>query len=143
MTIPLPQALTTTRCPARRALIVAVSLFALAEGCRAADHTGPVCSPTLGEAVAVIVRDAETGAPLATEARGVVQEGAYVDSLRLEPLQRPTQWTLVGGGDRAGTYTVAVERQGFRPWQRSGVVVGRGACGVETVTLTADLEPSP
>jgi len=139
----VPQELTITRRPARRVLIMALSLFTVAEACRAADHTGPVCAPTLGEAVAVVVRDAQTGAPLAAEARGVVQEGSYVDSLRPEPLQQPTQWTLVGGGDRAGTYTVVVEHQGSVPWQRSGVVVNRGACGVETVTLTADLEPGP
>jgi hypothetical protein len=52
-------------------------------------------------------------------------------------------WTLVGGGGRAGTYTVTVERQGAKPWQRGGVVVRRAACGVMTVTLVADLEPSP
>lgn len=143
MTIPLPQDLIATLRRARRAVIMAGSLCAMTGACRAADHTGPVCGPTLGEAVAVVVRDARTGAPLATDARGAVQEGVYVDSLRLEPLQQPTQWTLVGGGDRAGTYTVAVERQGYGPWQRSGVIVGRGKCGVETVTLTADLEPSP
>jgi hypothetical protein len=91
----------------------------------------------------VFVRDAQTGVPLAAEARGVVQEGAYVDSLRLDPLQHPPQSTLVGGGNRAGTYTVTVERQGSRPWQRSGVVVGRGACGIVTVTLVAELEPNP
>ena len=150
MPVPLAQHLTTTQRltstirRARRAVTMAVSLSAFAGGCGADDYnTGPVCSPTLGEAIAIVVRDAQTGAPLAAEARGVVQDGAYVDSLRLEPLQQPTEWMLVGGGNRAGTYTVVVERQGSRPWRRTGVVVGRGVCGVSTVTLVADLEPSP
>jgi hypothetical protein len=124
-------------------VMTAVVLPALAGGCRSADHTGPICAPTLGEAIAVIVRDARTGAPLAAGARGAVQEGSYVDSLRPEPLEQPTARTLVGGGDRAGTYTVTVARVGAQPWQRTGVVVGRGACGVATVTLVANLEPNP
>lgn len=127
----------------RSAALAALLPSMLAAGCRAADRMGPACSPRLpGHAVAVVVRDAATGAPLADGARGAVRDGAFIDSLRPESPQAPVQWTLVGGGERAGTYTVTVERQGARPWRRDGVVVHRGACGVVTETLTADLEPS-
>jgi hypothetical protein len=125
----------------RRALAgLATGLLA---GCRGAGPAGPVCAPTLGEAVAIGVRDARTGAPLAAGARGAVAEAAFVDSLRPMPLESPAGRTLVGGGDRAGTYTVTVERAGYRPWRADAVRVTRGACGVSTVGLVAALEAAP
>ena len=108
-------------------------------GCR---HAAAPCAPTHGEAVAVAVRDARTGAAL-VGARGTVAEGAFLDSLRVREFANPVGNILTGGGGRAGTYAVTVERASYRTWRRDGVRVRPGACGVVTATLVADLEPAP
>jgi hypothetical protein len=42
--------------------------------------------------------------------------------------------------ERAGTYTVTVEQQGYRPWSRSGVRVTKDECHVRGVSITARLQ---
>jgi hypothetical protein len=44
--------------------------------------------------------------------------------------------------EKAGTYTVTVERSDYRPWIRANVKVTRGDCHVATVSFTALLQPS-
>lgn len=125
-----------------RRAILALALAPLL-GCHGDRSLGVVCAPTLGEAVVVLLRDAGTGTPLADGARGAVTEGSFVDSLRAMPLEGPPRRTLVGGRDREGTYVVTVDRQGYRPWRADAVRVTRGVCGVNTVGLVAELQPSP
>lgn len=43
--------------------------------------------------------------------------------------------------ERAGTYDVTAEKEGFSTWSRSDVDVPEGRCGPETVELTARLTP--
>jgi hypothetical protein len=45
--------------------------------------------------------------------------------------------------EKAGTYSVTVEKAGYRTWLRSDVRVTSDRCHVQTVSLTALLQPLP
>ena len=96
----------------------------------------PYCTAEFRYGIVVEARDAATNAPL-TGARGAVREGAYVDSL--------SGLAQVGvghaAGERAGVYSVEVERAGFATWRVGDVVVSADRCHVRTVRLVARLQP--
>lgn len=118
--------------------VVGVSLVSVAVGCRDSASSEPiVCTADFRMAIVVAVRDSITGEPRATGAAGVVRDGAYTDSLRGANL------TLSGAPERAGTYTVTIERPGYHTWSVGGIQVTRNACHVNTAQLTARLVPSP
>ena len=48
---------------------------------------------------------------------------------------------LIGAWERAGSYTVTVEKPGFRPWVRDDVEVEAGECHVVPIRLDAVLSP--
>jgi len=73
---------------------------------------------------------------------GSVRDGGFVDSLRVSSWKGDTLLSVQAGGGRPGTYDVLVRIEGYRDRQMFGVVVERGFCGVETVTLEAVLQPS-
>ena len=98
-----------------------------------------VCTTDVHPAVAVDVRAAATGAPLAESAAGVLRDGAYVDSMR--PWKLDNQ--LGGAFERPGVYSVEIQRPGYALWQRTGVRVRSGSCHVQTVTIRADLISEP
>lgn len=137
-----------TRLAGRRATpdrVGAIGLcVVLLAACDGQSSTGLVCAPTLGEAVSLVAVDRRTGTPLpAAGSRGAVTEGSYIDSLRPALLEGAAGINLYGGGDRAGVYVVTLEHPGYVSWERTGVVVTRGRCGVSTVALRAELEPAP
>jgi hypothetical protein len=94
--------------------------------------------------VAVEIRDGFDDTPLAEAARGAVQEGSFIDSLR--PYGTVGNGVLVsraGADERAGVYSVTVEHDGYGEWRRDGVRVGSDECHVETVLLSAYLQRTP
>ena len=101
------------------------------------------CDTGISPAVEALIRDAATGAPLAAEARGAVEEGTFIDSLR--PGESNAELELisrVAADERPGRYTVKIEHAGYERWQ--GIAwVRRNDCGAVPVTLTAELEPLP
>lgn len=44
--------------------------------------------------------------------------------------------------EKPGTYAVTVEQTGYRLWTRGNVPVTRDECHVQTVSLTAPIQPS-
>jgi hypothetical protein len=105
------------------------------------------CPAVINPAVVVEIRDAQTQAPLANDARGAVHDGAYVDSLV------PFEGTGSGAGplllfsrraadERPGSYSVEVNHPGYRAWTMSGVRVFTGQCGVKTHRVSALLRPA-
>jgi hypothetical protein len=73
------------------------------------------CTASVEPAVIVEIRDARSGAPLAADARGVVRDGSFVDSLRPSEFARAEAATLYSrraADERAGTYAVEVQRAG-------------------------------
>ena len=90
-------------------------------------------------------RARRVAAALAANARGVVRDGAFVDSLR--PYESSSGlatdlFSRQAAGERAGTYTVEVEHDGYQPWTIAGVRASRGVCHVETRRLAANLQPA-
>jgi hypothetical protein len=108
--------------------------------CLAGCDTEPAaCTEEVRPGVVVEIRDAFDDTPLANEARGVVQDGSFIDSLR--PYGSVENGTLVSraaAAERPGTYEVTVQREGYLPWV-GGAVVRHDACHVETVVLSVYL----
>ena len=115
-------------------------LLALLAGCYEGDTTGPiVCTDQFVYGLTVTVRDQSTGAGRADNATLTLREGTYEEVVT-------EAWdgtTMVGAGERPGTYTVTVEHPGYATWTRSGVVITADECHVIPVSLTAELVPIP
>jgi hypothetical protein len=114
-------------------------------GCHFLAPTDPVvCLGVISRAIEVEVRDAETGQPAAHGAVGIAREGNFVDSLQISGwMSYPSaESALMLGGveERPGLYSIRVEKDGYEPWERSGVRADKDACGVITVRLRAYLE---
>lgn len=119
-------------------LTVGASLLLLV-GC---DFGNPICPAVVEPAVVVEVRNAETDAPEAQNAEGILTNGSSVDTMHVTT-ETPNGIPLaLAGMGRAGTYTILIEMTGFKTWAREGVHVEEGTCGPETETLTARLEPT-
>jgi hypothetical protein len=121
---------------------------ATAAACRESTEPRSVdCTLNTLPAVEVEIRDGRNGALLTAGARGAVHEGPYLDSLRphfsVAPLGPTLMVTRAAASERAGTYTVEVEHPGYIRWSRSPVLVWRDECHVQTVKLTAWLQPAP
>lgn len=83
------------------------------------------------------VRDSATNAAVGRGSRIIARDGAYTfTSERTSESDGP--YPLIG--ERAGTYIVTVEQQGYRPWARSVTVTG-DECHVHSVSVTALLQP--
>jgi hypothetical protein len=123
-----------------------VLLAATLVACRNPLDEDPIaCTANVQPAVVVEIRDARDGRALAANARGVVRDGAFVDSLR--PYESSSGlatdlFSRQAAGERAGTYTVEVEHDGYQPWTIAGVRASRGVCHVETRRLAANLQPA-
>jgi hypothetical protein len=113
-------------------------LTLLLAGCPSANPVA--CTAEAIASVTVELHDAVTGSPIAQGARGMLREGAYTDSMvALGPatLMPAQTW------ERAGTYTVTVEKPGYQGATRENVVVARGRCHVDGQLLRIDLQPLP
>ena len=104
--------------------------------------SGPIAYCDIARiAIEVSVLDSVSAAPLADGTKGVVRNTSRgtVDSL-----QHLTSQMLYGGTE-LGVYDVSLERAGYRPWARSGVVVNQtGSCGEpKPAALVARLQPLP
>lgn len=121
-------------------------LFAcgLVAGTTTSCGTEPTCTLDVLPAVVVEIRDGFDDAPLAETARGAVQQGEFVDSLR--PYGAVGNGVLISraaADERAGIYSVTVAHDGYAAWRRDGVRVRRDECHVETVHLSAYLQRAP
>ena len=118
----------------RNVLIVAGA--ALSPGCNSL--TGNVCTDEARAAISVEALDSITNAPVGADARIIASDGAFADTvITVEDFDGP--YGLAH--ERAGSYTVTVEQEGYAPWSRSDVQVTRDECHVRTVRLTALLQP--
>jgi hypothetical protein len=117
-----------------------VLLCALASsGCRLGSEA---CDTGVEPAIDVVITDALTGAPLATDAVALVEAGTFVDSL--QPHRGDGSGQLISRASTRtppGTYIVRVTHEGYEPWVLANVPVRAGNCGMETRLLTAELQP--
>ena len=113
-----------------RAVVVLVALTA----CQAPERL--VCSP-VGPAVDMTVHDSVTNAPAATGARGAAELAGNIDSLMVSGPERMIshEWA------KPGTYTVRIEKAGYRPWSAILTAPPGGVCGTSGVQADARLQP--
>lgn len=109
------------------------------------DSSGGIgCTANIVDGIVVKVYDARTHVPIAGSAVGKLRDGSYTETLRPFSFDASgTAISLSGAAERAGTYTVRIEKPGYTPFERQNVVVTRGICHVDVTTLTADLQPIP
>jgi hypothetical protein len=101
------------------------------------DDNGLVCTAQAVPAITVLVVDSLTNrTPPFIGVWARARDGAYSDST--------ASWFTSQGGlrlslayEHRGTLDVTVQVTGYRPWQKSGVVVTGDKCHVTTVLLTA------
>lgn len=109
------------------------------------DITG--CDAILIPALRIEIVDASTGVWKADSATGWAQrQGGASEPLRVAAWRTgatgDTITHLGVDGTGGGEYTVHVERNGYLSWDRQGLEVQSGSCGVEkTNNLKAALEP--
>lgn len=135
--------MTTIPGPRGAAALLALGAVLAAAACDDASLEPIACTAVAMPAVVVRVHDALSGAPLVAGVSLVLQDGAFVDSVRVGD---PPPWygetiTTPRTYERPGTYEVRVRREGYGPWARAGVVVRADACHVATVTLDVGLLP--
>ena len=93
------------------------------------------CNLNLVYGLIIVVTDSSSGAPLGgVETIVEVRDGAYVDTLP------PFGNEYSGAGERPGTYSVKVQRSGYRVWQSSGIRVREDDCHVIPVRVSARLQ---
>jgi len=109
------------------------------------DSLEPACLPVERPAVEVEIRDAQTDEFRADSARGVAQDGTYADSLQIVRYHGAeiVPAALGGAYGRPGTYTLRIERAGYRPWDTVGIHVPADRCGPITVLVVARLSRLP
>ena len=86
--------------------------------------------------VSVQVVDAASGTALAEGSTMTLRDGDYVETTSESFDGR----TLVGAGERAGTYIITVAREGYHSWVLTDVEVTEDECHVDPVSLLAELE---
>lgn len=114
-------------------------LFGLAAGCRESPNPGPVCTMIFVYGLSVEVRDAVTGAGIASGAVVVARDGSYSETLESGPADSVS---VHGAGERAGTYTIIVTRPGYAAWTSPPVTVTADECHVHPEVVQARLAPA-
>ena len=107
-----------------------------------AGSTSPVCTQEFRPGLVVYVKDSVTKAGAASGASLVVREGSYKDSVAAPTTPDQDNFPLSAAGERSGTYQVTVSKTGYAVWQQNNVRVTSNVCHVNTVTLTALLQPT-
>jgi hypothetical protein len=119
-------------------------LVSLTTAC--SDPGGPICTAESRPALVIEVRDRVSNQFIPALARGVVQDGAFQDSLRLSGMtgdDPPVPVSYAAAFERRGVYTVSLQVDGYHRWDTSGIAVSRDECHVRTVGLSAALQPRP
>lgn len=116
-------------------------LIGVAVGCSTIGAPDRACTAIAVAGVQAVVRDSASGVRAASGARLVVRDGTYADSTSV-PANRPDldQFALAAAYERAGTYSVTVQKAGYRTWARDGVRVTKGECHVITAVLDVLLQ---
>lgn len=129
--------------------LVACTLAAIALSCSSSHDDDPgtggngvLCPLWIAPGIMLEVRNAVTGLPAACGASGKAEGEGLIQPLSTGvDCNLAPDYLYLSGIDRVGTFTVTVERPGYRSWVRDGIDVMGGPCGLLTVQLRADLEP--
>ncbi|MEO8478554.1 MAG: hypothetical protein ABI542_02900 [Gemmatimonadota bacterium] len=100
---------------------------------------------TLGDpkfAIEVSFHDDVTRVRLTGSTPGMIQDGAYHDSLRASAVDtNGLVAQMAAGRGRRGTYQLTAKREGYQAYSQSGIRVNSYDCGVAPVFLFVYLTP--
>ena len=120
------------RNPAAGAILLLMSVSV--GGC-SGSPSGVVCTDEFAYGISIHVSDAATGAPITSGLSGTLTDGSYHENM----MPWPSGATLVGAGERKGTYAATVSAPGYQTWQKDGIQVGANECHVVGVSVDAKL----
>jgi hypothetical protein len=102
-----------------------------------------ICTDESRPAIVVEIRNRVSDEYLSVVPKGVVRDGAFEDSLVTagETLEATRVATMSAAHERAGTYLVQLEADGYLPWDTSNVRVFADECHVITEEFIARLQP--
>ena len=92
--------------------------------------------------ISVKILDAESGRIAVCDATVWFLQGSYAEKVEnpCGAIPDSLQWPyVIGAAERAGTYTVLVNKAGYVPWVLTNVEVTEDDCHVHTVDLVARL----
>ena len=98
-----------------------------------------VCTEQFVYGLNVIVLDATSGNPLVEGVEVKAVDGSFQETLQLIP---GLEYSFAGAGERAGTYTVTITKDGYQTYISSPIVVTRDFCHVIPQSLTVNLQPN-
>jgi hypothetical protein len=122
--------------PRRQIRLVFGTLGLMALGACTSNTDPVICTADLRAGLVVTVLDSASGQAIASSSLVVARQGTFADTARVS--SAATYGLLY---ERAGVYDVTVSHAGYRDWHRSGVTVPADRCHVQTVALTARLQP--
>ena len=97
------------------------------------DDQGVICTANLVYGLSVTLTDADTGAPI-SGATLTLTEGDFS-----EVMMELDAGQYVGAGERAGTYRLTIEADGFAPRTEENIVITANVCHVNPVALPISL----
>ena len=98
---------------------------------------GPDCTADFRYGLSIVVLDG-SGAPAAEGAVGIARDGDHEETLMVLGVD-----TMVGAGERPGTYDITISKTGYMTWAAGNVTVTADECHVIGVSLQANLIPVP
>jgi hypothetical protein len=98
---------------------------------------GPGCTEDFRYGLNITVLDG-SGEPVAQGSIGIAKDGSHEETLEIIGAE-----TMVGAGERPGTYDVTISRTGHMTWSAENVTVTADECHVIPVSLQANLIPVP
>jgi hypothetical protein len=120
----------------RDSFLPSLRIVALGAFLTACDERPTVCNYNLVYGLTIVVTDSANGNPLVgLETIVEARDGAYVDTL-----EQVSASEYSDARERAGTYSVRVQRLGYRTWETNGIRVRQGECHVIPVRLNARLQ---
>jgi len=117
-------------------LFVLCSPFLLASTCDD-DDDQIVCTQQFVYGLNVVVLDASTGNPLVEGVTVEATDGSYHETLELIP---GLEYLFAGAGERVGTYTITITKEGFQTYISPQIVVTANVCHVNPQSLTVNLQ---
>lgn len=119
-------------------LLIRLLFLALVVG---ANACGKVCDAILLPGLNITVVDGATGTPFAGDVTVIATEGSYTETINPPALPAGPRLASLAY-ERPGTYRIEVQAPGYVTWVATNVRVTHDGCHVETVELTAELEPA-
>lgn len=109
----------------------------ISSSCESSDDDPIFCTDEFVAGLHVTVLDAANGQPLVDGVEIKAADGTYLETLQLES---GLEYLFKGAGERVGTYTVTVTKNGYQTYTSTPIVVTRDVCHVITQSLTVNLQ---